>query len=85
MKVEIYSIYDEKVDSYSQPFFCVHKQHAIRIFSNLVNDKSSNINTYPEDFALYFLGSFDDATGLFDNERLSTDIVVQAKDLLKEV
>lgn len=60
-KHKIFTIFDEKVKSYSPPFYSVHKGQALRSWEELVNDGGkSTISKYPKDFSLYELGEFDD-------------------------
>lgn len=59
----VYSIYDEKVESYSQPFFCPTNPAAIRMFTDLANDDNSNISRHQQDYTLYQIGKWDDSTG----------------------
>lgn len=64
--MKIYSIYDKKSITFAPPFFVPTLTHALRSFDQLVNDSQSMVNRYPDDFALYDMGSFDDSNGKFD-------------------
>lgn len=66
MILKVFSVYDSKVEVYLQPFFMRTKGEAIRGFSDLVNDETTQFSKYKEDYTLYELGSFHDDTGLFD-------------------
>lgn len=66
MIYRIFSVYDSKVEAFMKPFYCVSKGEAIRSFSEIANDKTSSIGKYPEDFALFDLGSFDDSCATFE-------------------
>lgn len=63
MILQIFSIRDSKGDLYGQPFFQKTPGEAERSFKTLINDEKSMPSKYPEDFDLYQLGKFDDATG----------------------
>lgn len=63
MKSNIYAIYDNKAEAYMQPFFAATPGLALRAFSDNVNNKESIFNKHPNDFVLYEIGEFDDATG----------------------
>lgn len=63
MIIKIFSINDVKALSFGQPFFAVNKGIAVRMFSDLVNDKNSMVSKHPDDFKLYMLGEFDDNSG----------------------
>lgn len=68
MRYNVYSIRDRAADVFGQPFFLPTNGVAIRVFSDEVNraDGNNNLNKHPEDFDLYYLGSFDDNDGSFD-------------------
>ena len=61
--MKVYSIFDKKAGTYSNPFFCVSQGVALRSLMDLVADKRTSIAMHPEDFALYEVGSFDDVSG----------------------
>lgn len=63
MQLKIFSIRDSKGEIYGQPFFQKTAGEAERNFKTLVNDNSSTVHKYPEDFDLYYLGEYDDQTG----------------------
>jgi len=64
----VYSVFDKKVGAYAQPFFVSHEQVALRAFAAAVQDKELTIGKFPEDYALYCLGVFDDASGSLSGE-----------------
>ena len=43
MKVKVYSVRDEKANSFGQPFFAVNDNIARRMFSDLVEDPKSMV------------------------------------------
>lgn len=63
--MRIFTVYDTKAAIYGQPFYAVTDGIALRMFSDAVNNNSPDnaLNRYPEDFTLYYIGEFDDATG----------------------
>lgn len=61
---KLYSVYDIKAEVYSPPFVCSTKGLATRMFSDLVNDKSTSPGKYPADFKLVEIGRFDEASGV---------------------
>lgn len=65
MVYSIFTIYDEKSESYSPPFFMATKGLAIRAFTETANGGETSIAKHPEDFTLYDLGDWDDQNGLF--------------------
>lgn len=63
MKLYAYSIYDRKAVIFHAPFFSHSDGSAARSFSDVSNDKSTNIGRHPSDYVLYRVGEFDDASG----------------------
>lgn len=59
---------DRAADVFGQPHFATSVGAAIRGFSDEINrDAENNVFAkHPDDFDLYKLGTFDDATGSFD-------------------
>lgn len=70
MILKAFSVYDDAAQAYGQPFFAPALGLAIRMFTDLVNDPKSSPSQYPDQFTLFELGDFDDATGVL--ERLPT-------------
>lgn len=60
----MYSIYDKKSQSFSQPMFYKHVAEATRSVQMTLETKEANhLNRFPGDYALYLIGTFDPATG----------------------
>lgn len=76
MKLQAFSVYDEKAQAYNTPFFQLQIAQAIRHFSDLSQDTKTTINRHPEDYSLYHIGEWDD-----DNASLTsfTEPRVQAR------
>lgn len=64
MELRIYTVRDSKGEIYNQPFFKKTQAEAERDFLTLSNDPKSILSQYPEDFDLYYLGMYDDQTGV---------------------
>lgn len=62
MKLRMYTIYDSKSETHCQPFFHYQDGQATRAFSDVVNNPETPIGKHPEDYTLFFCGTFDDAT-----------------------
>lgn len=62
MEIQMFSIYDEKTEAYSPPFNQTHIGQAIRAFNDTATDQQTVINRHPQDYSLYHIGTFDDAT-----------------------
>jgi len=63
MEKKIFAIRDSKSESYNQPFFNHTHGEAERNFAQLASDPKSTVNQFPEDFDLFYLGTYNDQTG----------------------
>ena len=61
--MKIFAVYDKKAMCYFPPFTTENKIQAIRGLEQTVNSSGNVINFYPDDFALYDIGEFDNKTG----------------------
>ena len=68
MRYEVYAIYDNKAETYTIPFFIQNQPMAIRSFKDLVNTEGNQFNKNADDYALYQLGEYEDASGEFHTE-----------------
>lgn len=66
MKLLGFSVIDEKVGAYANPFFAPTVALAIRMFLDWCVDPEASISKHPGDYRLYQVGGFDQETGLFD-------------------
>jgi len=64
MTQKVFAIRDQKAEVFNRPFFNKTHGEAERNFRELVNDKENLVGKYPEDYDLYYLGDYDDSTGL---------------------
>lgn len=81
MKYVICAVRDSALDAYGVPMFLVSKGQAIRGFSDQVNnpEPNNNLNKHPEDYELFFLGTFDDAQCDFETV-LKPESLIRATD-----
>lgn len=67
---EVYAIYDDASESYSQ-FMCVQNEKIARMtFEKLFKEKGLRIPMlydYPNTYSVYKVATFDDNSGLFEN------------------
>lgn len=63
MVLKVYSIRDSKGEKYFPPFYKTTHGEAERDFTTAARDAKSTISLYPEDFDLYYLGTYDDESG----------------------
>lgn len=62
--MKLFSVYDSKGESYSAPFSERTHETARRAFMVAVRDKETPVGRFPDDFALFVVGSFDENTGV---------------------
>jgi len=65
--MNIYTVYDSKVEAYMQPFFAPNNAVAIRLMINTVRTGESMLATNPADFDLFLIGEFNEHTGIIDS------------------
>lgn len=63
MIMKVFSIFDTKTQTYSNPFYALTAGAAIRTFGDAAKDIQSIISQHPADFLLYDIGEWDDHTG----------------------
>jgi len=66
-KMIVCSVYDSKVKAFARPFFQKTVGEALRSFGEVVNDSSTQLYKYSEDFCLMHLGEWDEETGFFES------------------
>lgn len=81
MKQVIISVKDTAAQAFTRPIFVPAIPVALRSFRDEVNrvDSTDDLARHPDDFELYEIGSFDDATGII--EVIEPRLVARAKDL----
>jgi len=83
MKRNVYSVFDHKALGYLQPFFAPNHQVATRHFRTAAQDPQHDFCRYAEDYTLFFLGTFDEEQGLYEQPQ-SPEPVVKAIALARE-
>jgi hypothetical protein len=65
----IVAVKDRALDAYGRPIFVHTQGQAIRSFQDEINRNApdNEMFRHPEDYDLYFIGTFDDKTGNFEN------------------
>lgn len=64
MILRIYGIRDLKAAAFAPPFFQARDEMAVRAFSDAIGDPSHPMSRHPEDYQLFYLGEFDDGSGI---------------------
>ena len=62
--MEVFAVYDVKLEAFGQPFYAPNKAVATRTFQDTVSQPDTQFSTHPDDFILHEIGSYDDAKGL---------------------
>lgn len=65
MKIECFSVYDSAAGAFLEPFFSRTPETAIRAFRATVNSGQNDISSFPEDYTLFHIGTFDQETAEF--------------------
>lgn len=63
--MKCFSIKDVKAEGFNTPFFQSTFGLAERAFRDACEDEKSHLNKHKEDFSLYYLGEFNQESGLF--------------------
>lgn len=79
---KIYAIHDNAIEAFSQPFFVQAQGQAVRMFMDESRNEQSQLNKHPEDFALFYIGEFDERTGEITNN--NTERVARAIDFVNK-
>lgn len=58
-----YAVYDRKSLVYAPPFYSQTDGSAIRALTDAVADTKSAIGAHPNDYVLFFVGTYDDQKG----------------------
>lgn len=61
--MNLYSIKDNKVGTFSKPFSAINNAEATRMLHTACNDPQVQLSMYPEDFDLYNVGTFQENIG----------------------
>lgn len=70
MKLFAFAVFDAKAEAYMRPFFAEAIGMAVRSFADAVADESSPMGKHPEDYTLFKVGSFDQLSGLFEQDQV---------------
>ncbi len=65
MITSMFSVYDSKTAAYLPPFYMATKPAAIRAISDAMADENHAFAKHPEDYSLFFLGTYDDTHAKF--------------------
>jgi len=66
MKMEVYSVRDDKAEAYLNPFYLNNQSLAIRAMTDCINDENHQFKRHIKDYSLYHLGTYSDSNGKFE-------------------
>lgn len=66
MQTQLYVIRDSKAKVYNKPFHQTNRDVALRTATDLANDPNQETSKHPEDYALFYLGTYDDEHAQID-------------------
>jgi len=61
----LFTVYDEKAEVFTAPFFVPTLGLATRAFADCVNSSEHHFGKHPQDYTLFSLGAFDDGDATF--------------------
>lgn len=82
MRVRAFAVLDSKAKAFLPPFFYHEVGQAQRTFSDAINDPKHVFGTHPEDYVLYEIGLYDDATAKL--EPFGPEMVVAGPQCLRD-
>lgn len=62
-KLQMFALFDKKAVAYSLYYAMPQKGQVLRAMEDDVNNPQTAMSRHPEDYALYHIGEFDDASG----------------------
>lgn len=79
----IVAVYDKKAESFNPIYTSKNEAVAVRDFSQGCIDKESNLSKYPEDYALYKLGTVEEDTGIITPTKIKKEINGETIELIQ--
>ena len=83
MKKQVYSIYDKKAMFYGPLMVYDNRVSALRDFEQVCLNSQAMINKYPDDFVLYYVGTFETENGRLE-PCLVPQHIMEAREYLPE-
>lgn len=75
MITKIFAVFDSKAACFYTPQFYSTSGLAERAFTNAVNAKEGEFGAHPEDFTLFEIGEYDDASAKITNHAAPISVV----------
>ncbi|QCQ84811.1 nonstructural protein [Blackfly microvirus SF02] len=65
MRIQTYAVFDKAVSAFLQPFYARTRGEALRSFVQACNEEGSQFNRHAADYVMFFVGEFDDQSGMY--------------------
>lgn len=75
--MEMYAIRDKKAETFFQPMYMPHHASAVRQFSTAIQKGEGDLANYPDDFDLYYIGTYDQKTAMHSN--VTPELIITGK------
>lgn len=63
MKVQMFTIYDKKMQIHQHPFMAVNRATMMRTLSDSLARNDNMMSRFPSDYEVYLLGEYDELSG----------------------
>lgn len=80
--LHVFAVRDSALDAFNNPFCVPSRGVATRGFADEVRNTQSPMNAHPQDYTLYFLGTFDTDFGVFNSS--TPEQVLRASDVITD-
>lgn len=84
MNLQVVSVFDRAIGAYMRPMFVRSVGEGLRVFQDEFKRPDSEIGKHPEDYDLYWHGSFNDQDGSFELDPVPK-LLLKASTLSSEV
>lgn len=78
--MKIVAIKDGALDGYMQPWYVPSTGVAVRAFKDQINSQESPMSQHPEDYELYYIGTFNTDKGTIEYEDNAPKLLARGKD-----
>ncbi|UPW41761.1 nonstructural protein [Peromfec virus RodF7_15] len=75
MIVNVYSVYDKKAKLYQGMMTFINNEVALRYFLDIFKNPDSYIGKHPDDYIVYQIGTFNDATSEYEALPFNEDLI----------
>jgi len=82
MKLQVFCLWDSKIESFMSPFFLKTVAEAKRAISDLCKEQGK-LAVHVEDYSLFHLGSWNDSSAIFDL-KAAPEVVCPCVELLSK-